>query len=155
MQERRSALVSAAVTGRIDPHTGEEPMAEKVLGVGMTSAMKEFTFESEICEYLEAHGWLYSSDDTSYDRELALFPVDVFGWLEESQPAEWAKVVRPDGGDEQRAKAKARILKALAGRLDQPMVSGGGTLNVLRKGFQEVSARFQMVQPQPAGQTRP
>lgn len=31
MQERRSALVSAAVTGRIDPHTGEEPMAEKVL----------------------------------------------------------------------------------------------------------------------------
>lgn len=121
----------------------------------MTSAMMEFRFESEICEYLEAHGWLYSPDDTGYDRDLALFTDDVFGWLEESQPSEWAKLVRPDGSDEQRAKAKARILKALAGRLDLPMASGGGTLNVLRKGFQEVSARFAMVQPQPTETLNP
>lgn len=121
----------------------------------MTSAMKEITFESEICEYLAAHGWLSSPDDTGYDRELALFPEDVFGWLEDSQPVEWAKLVRPDGGAEQHAKAKARILKALSGRLDQPMAAGGGTLTVLRKGFQEVSARFEMVQPQPTESLNP
>ena len=71
----------------------------------MTSAMKEFTFESEICEHLAAHGWLYSADDTGYDRGLALYPDDVFAWLEESQPSDWARMVRPDGSDEQRAKA--------------------------------------------------
>jgi type I restriction enzyme R subunit len=121
----------------------------------MTSALKEITFESEICEHLASHGWLYSPDDTGYDRDLALFPTDVFGWLAESQPVEWAKLVRPDAGEEQQAKAKARMLKALSGRLDQPMASGGGTLNVLRKGFQEVSARFEMVQPQPTESLNP
>ena len=121
----------------------------------MTSAMKEITFESEICQYLAAHGWLYTPDDAGYDREMALFPEDVFGWLEESQPTEWAKLVRPDGSEEQHAKAKARILKALTGRLDQAMASGGGTLNVLRKGFQEVSARFETVQPQPTESLNP
>lgn len=121
----------------------------------MTSAMKEITFESEICRYLASHSWLYSTDDTGYDRELALFPEDVFGWLAESQPTEWAKLVRPEAGAEQHAKAKVRILKALSGRLDQPMASGGGALNVLRKGFQEVSARFEMVQPQPTETLNP
>lgn len=91
----------------------------------MTSAMKEIRFESEICDYLASKGWLYSPDDSGYDRELNLFPADVFGWLEESQPLEWAKLVRPDGSEDQHAKAKARILKALAGRLDQPMASVG------------------------------
>lgn len=121
----------------------------------MTSAMKEITFESEICQHLASHGWLYSPDDAGYDRELALFPEDVFGWLEESQQSEWAKLVRPDGGAEQQAKAKTRTLKALASRLDQPMASGGGTLHVLRRGFQEVSARFEMVQPRPTESLNP
>ena len=39
----------------------------------------EVVFESEICAYLEAHGWLYSANDTGYDRERALFPEDLFG----------------------------------------------------------------------------
>ena len=33
----------------------------------------EVVFETEICEYLEAHGWLYSEDDTGYDREIRAF----------------------------------------------------------------------------------
>ena len=41
----------------------------------------ELVFESEIAEYLNGHGWLYSPDDTGYDKELALFPEDVLGWL--------------------------------------------------------------------------
>ena len=45
----------------------------------------EVVFETEICEYLAAHGWLYSANDTGYDRERALFPEDLFAWLEETQ----------------------------------------------------------------------
>ena len=47
----------------------------------------EAVFETEICAYLKAHGWLYSADDTGYDRERALFAKDLFEWLEETHPA--------------------------------------------------------------------
>ena len=51
----------------------------------------EVVFESEICAYLSAHGWLYSADDTGYDRERALLPEDLFAWLEETQEAAYEK----------------------------------------------------------------
>jgi type I restriction enzyme R subunit len=51
----------------------------------------ESSFEVEICAYLAAHGWLYSPTDAGYDRELALFPEDVFGWLTDTQPEQLAK----------------------------------------------------------------
>ena len=59
----------------------------------------EIKFEEEIAEHLAAHGWLYSIDDTGYDRERALFPDDVFGWLEDTQPKELAKVVKNGSAD--------------------------------------------------------
>jgi len=52
----------------------------------------EITFEREIAEYLAARGWLYSPDDDGYDRQRALFPKDVFGWLADTQPDELAYV---------------------------------------------------------------
>ncbi|MFC7646745.1 hypothetical protein ACFQX6_43970 [Streptosporangium lutulentum] len=45
----------------------------------------EVVFETEICEHLVAHGWLYSTNDAGYDRERALFPEDLFAWLEATQ----------------------------------------------------------------------
>lgn len=39
----------------------------------------EIEFEKEFAEYLAAHGWLYLTNDTGYDRERALFPEDVLG----------------------------------------------------------------------------
>jgi type I restriction enzyme R subunit len=57
----------------------------------------EVVFESEICEYLAEHGWLYSADDTGYDRERALFAEDLFEWLEGTQPASFGKAMRAAG----------------------------------------------------------
>ena len=42
----------------------------------------EIQFEKEICEHLAAHGWLYSPTDAGYDKDRALFPEDVLGWLD-------------------------------------------------------------------------
>lgn len=40
----------------------------------MSSLHQEQHFETEICEYLAAHGWHYEAKDaTHYDRELALY----------------------------------------------------------------------------------
>jgi len=46
----------------------------------------EEQFERQICEYLTAHGWLYSPTGDGYDVERALFPNDVFGWFRDLDP---------------------------------------------------------------------
>ena len=56
----------------------------------MNSLHKEIHFETEICEHLAAHGWLYADGDFSlYDRSLALFPADVIAWIQATQAKSW------------------------------------------------------------------
>ena len=110
----------------------------------------EIKFEQEIAEHLAAHGWLYSVNDTGYDRERALFPEDVFGWLEDTQPTELAKVVK-NGSSTERGQVLDRLVKVL----DTPLDAGGGTLNVLRKGFSHISARFDLAQFKPESTLNP
>ncbi|KKC00341.1 type I restriction endonuclease subunit R [Mycolicibacter arupensis] len=103
---------------------------------------REIAFEQEFAEHLAAHGWLYSSDDTGYDRERALFPEDVLGWLADTQTEQLAKVVKAGSGDV--VKQQSQLLDRIAKVLDTPLDNGGGTLNVLRKGFSHLSAKLQM-----------
>lgn len=110
----------------------------------------EYVFENEICAELREQGWLHSSNDSGYDRELALFPEDVFAWLKESQPEQFQKLVKPGDSDAHRAKAKNEILQRLAKSLEAPLASGGGTLDVLRKGFKASPAKFEMCQFKPS-----
>lgn len=114
------------------------------------SLHKEKSFEDELCAHLAAHGWLYSESDGGYVKDLALFPEDVFGWLSESQPEAWEKVVRRDDDPAVQAKAKARLLDRLVKTLDKPFEHGGGALNVLRRGFKEHPAQFAMCEFKPA-----
>lgn len=101
----------------------------------------EIEFEKEIAEHLHANGWLYSPNDSGYDRERALFPEDVLGWLADTQPDQLAKVVKP-GSDV--GKQQSQLLDRIVKVLDTPMDNGGGTLNLLRKGFSHLSAKFDM-----------
>jgi type I restriction enzyme R subunit len=102
---------------------------------------KEIAFEKEFAECLASHGWLYSTSDTGYDRERALFPEDILGWLTDTQPEQLAKVVKA-GGDT--ARQQSQLLDRIVKVLDAPMDNGGGTLNVLRKGFSHLSAKFEI-----------
>lgn len=102
----------------------------------------EIEFEKEFAEHLAAQGWLYSPNDPGYDRERALFPDDVLGWLAETQPEQLEKVVKP--GSKDIAKQQAQLLDRLVKVLDTPLDNGGGTLNLLRKGFSHLAAKFQM-----------
>lgn len=104
----------------------------------------EYKLEEEIAEHLAANGWLYSTTDTGYDKERALWPEDVFGWLADTQPDQLAKV-----GE------SPQVLDALAKRLGQPLDAGGGALNVLRRGFQHIAASFTMAQFQPESTLNP
>lgn len=103
----------------------------------------EIVFESEICEYLDAHGWLYSPKDTGYDRERALFPEDLFAWLQETQQVAYAKALKAAG-------TQAKFLDVLTIALDKPLEHGGGTLNILRNGVQYIGGgRLKMAQFRP------
>ena len=91
------------------------------------SLHKEISFESEICQHLASHGWLYSEGDaTGYDRARALFPADVLAWVQATQPKAWDTLVKNHG-----AKASDTLLTRLRDQLDQR-----GTLDVLRHGIE-------------------
>jgi type I restriction enzyme R subunit len=127
---------------------------------GVTGAHLESVLETEIAEHLAANGWLYSPTDAGYDRMLALFPEDVLGWFEDTQPAEYAKVVRPSDSQLRQEAAKALLLKRLAKALDNDPFKHGGTLEVLRGGFSLVpptggTVKVRMAQFRPATSINP
>ena len=84
---------------------------------GVAGTHLESVLENEIAEHLAGNGWLYSPTDAGYDRELALFSEDVLGWLEDSQPTGFTKVVRPDDTDAQPRLANTGEPLDVGGRL--------------------------------------
>ena len=115
----------------------------------------EKSFETEICEYLGSHGWLYEEKFTGYDQERALIPDDVFAWLQATQPEQWARVAPKDASEAKAERAKSTLLDRLAKTLEQPLEHGGGSLAVLRGGFKETSAKFAMCAFKPATSMNP
>ena len=103
----------------------------------------EVVFESEICAHLDTHGWLYSANDTGFDRERALFPEDLFSWLNETQQPACEKALNAAG-------SRAKFLDVLTAALDRPLEHGGGTLSILRNGVQYIGGgRLKMAQFRP------
>ena len=91
------------------------------------SLHKEISFETEICQHLADHGWLYAEGDAAnYDRARALFPADVLTWVQTTQPKAWETLNKNHG-----AQAGETLLTRLRDQLDQR-----GTLDVLRHGIE-------------------
>ena len=81
----------------------------------------EIQFENDICDHLAANGWLYSPDDTGYDKGLTLYPEDAIGWICDTQPDAWDRMQTHHG-----AAAEAKFLSRLITVLESE-----GTLHVL------------------------
>lgn len=110
----------------------------------MASKHQEIHFESDIVAHLTGHGWL-EGDPAKYDRELALYPEDVFAWIQETQPKTWEKLKAAKNG-----KTEAALLARLAQVLDTE-----GSLSALRHGFKDVSTKVDMCQFRPAQAINP
>jgi type I restriction enzyme R subunit len=107
------------------------------------SLHKEINFETEICEHLAQHGWLYAANDAAgYDRARALFPPDVLAWVQATQPKAWETLVKNHG-----AQAGETLLSRLRDQIDQR-----GTLDVLRHGIELLGLKqpLQLAQFKPA-----
>jgi type I restriction enzyme R subunit len=114
------------------------------------SILHEEAFETELCAYLAANGWLYSPTDADYDREHALFPKDLFAFLEETQADDLAKVITPEGTTAQQAQGRARVLDRVVRVLATDPMNSGGTLNVLKRPISVTPATLSLFQPRPA-----
>ena len=88
---------------------------------------KEISFETEICQYLADHGWLYTEGDAAtYDRARAIYPADVLAWVQTTQPKAWETLTKNHG-----TQAAETLLNRLRDQLEQR-----GTLDVLRHGVE-------------------
>jgi len=92
----------------------------------------ERLFEEAITSWLVEHGGYRAVKfgnrpefRTDFDASLGLDLTEMFAFIEETQPEEWAKVVKAHGG--QKAPARVKFAKRLADQLDDH-----GTLDVLR-----------------------
>jgi type I restriction enzyme R subunit len=109
----------------------------------MPALHQELHFETEICDHLAAHGWLYAEGDAArYDRARALFPPDLVTWVQETQPQAWEALVQRHG-----AAAEAALLDRVRKALDDE-----NTLAVLRFGLNIVGLkqRLTLAQFKPA-----
>lgn len=112
----------------------------------MSTLYAETEFEKLIVQDLADHGWEVGTSD-HYDRERALYSDDVFAWLALDDEKNLRRIVKSDDD----VQGRERILKRLADTLATDEQQGGGTLTVLRKGFDVVGAkRFRMLQQPPA-----
>ncbi|MDJ1371886.1 type I restriction endonuclease subunit R [Gulosibacter molinativorax] len=117
---------------------------------------RERAFQDEIADYLGDHGWLRSENSAGYDKERALYPEDLLGWLEDIDPKNYAKIVPTNATPEAKAKGERRILDRVVKKLANDEAHGGGTLATLRNGFDVTGARhFDLLQMPPADGRNP
>ena len=107
----------------------------------------EKQLEDEICEHLADNGWLHQPGAQGYDKKRALYPEDLFAWLEETQPETLSAVASTP-------KDRERLLDRLADSLDRPLDAGGGTLAALRNGLQ-FTKKLDLCQFKPADAMNP
>jgi type I restriction enzyme R subunit len=79
-----------------------------------------------------------------------MFPEDLFAFLQETQPGDLAKVVKPDGTVAQKAQGRARVLDRVVRVLGTDPMNSGGTLNVLKRPVAVTPASLSLFQPRPA-----
>ncbi|SFM43448.1 type I restriction endonuclease subunit R [Nitrosomonas communis] len=109
----------------------------------MANLYKEICLETEICDYLATHGWLYADGDAqAYDRAQAIFPADVVKWVQTTQSKSWDTLAKNHG---------AQTMDVLLGRL-RDSINQRGTLDVLRRGIEMIGLRqpLQVAQFKPA-----
>src|SRR5438132_624413 len=104
---------------------------------------KEIAFEDAIeASLLGPGGWL-AGDPRDYDAQIGLDLKQLFAFVADTQPKEWAKLIAVGGGDE--AHARQRLAKRVASQIDER-----GAVDVLRRGVRELGVEIKLAYFKPA-----
>jgi type I restriction enzyme R subunit len=76
----------------------------------MSDQASERIFQDDILRQLQAQGWLLGASER-YNRELALYPEDALGFVQETQPAQWQRFCTNHPKD-----SEQKFLELIAGR---------------------------------------
>ena len=104
------------------------------------SQTNERAFETYVEEILLTQGGWKSGSNAEWDKERALFPAQVFAFIQDTQPKLWAEMkgLHADG-------LEALLLSGLVKELDAK-----GSLHVLRHGFKFFGKTFRLAYFKPA-----
>ncbi|MBC3805794.1 type I restriction endonuclease subunit R [Undibacterium seohonense] len=120
------------------------------------SKANELTFQNDMIAQLQANGWMLGKAE-HYNRELALYPEDVIGFVKDTQDEQWQKFcalypVQPE----------QKFLERLAQQLNKADPNAAnkemrtfGTLGVLRHELKDRGTRFSMCQFAPEHDLNP
>ena len=121
----------------------------------MASA-NEFAFQHDMIQQLVANGWLLG-DAKNYNRELALYPEDLLGFVKDTQDEQWQKFCKLYPID-----SESKFLERVASQLNKADPNAAnkdlrtfGTLGVLRHELRDRGTRFSLCQFKPEHDLNP
>jgi len=116
----------------------------------MSDPAAEKKFQDEIIAHLTAHGWLLGSSD-QYDRERALYPEDVVGYVKDTQPEAWEKFtkIHPQGPEEALLALVTQQLEKADPNATAKDLRKYGTLGVLRHAIKDRGVTLRLCQFKP------
>ncbi len=110
----------------------------------------ELTFQNEIISSLLSNGWLLGKSE-NYNRELALYPEDLLGFVKETQEEQWNKFYNlfPNNTDNKFLERVALQLNKVDPNATHRTIRTFGTLGILRHELRERGTRFKLCQFKP------
>jgi type I restriction enzyme R subunit len=116
----------------------------------------EFTFQSDMLKHLVANGWLKGKAE-NYNRELALYPQDLLGFVQETQPEQWQKfcALYPSHPEQHFLERVVSQLNKTDPTAASKEMRTYGTLGVLRHELRHRGTRFSLCQFKPEHDLNP
>ena len=120
------------------------------------SKAHELTFQNDMIRQLQANGWLLGKAE-HYNRELALYPEDVIGFVKDTQDEQWQKfcALYPVQPEQKFLERLAQQLNKADPNAANKEIRSFGTLGVLRHELKDRGTRFSLCQFAPEHDLNP
>ena len=116
----------------------------------------ELVFQNDMLKHLLASGWLLGKAE-HYNRELALYPEDLLGFVQDTQPEQWKKfcTLYPNNPNQSFLERVATQLNKTDPNAASKEMRTYGTLGVLRHELKDRGTRFSLCQFKPEHDLNP
>jgi type I restriction enzyme, R subunit len=122
----------------------------------MDNKSVESVFQNDMVQHLVGNGWLLGKPE-NYNRELALYPEDLLGFVQDTQDAQWQKfcTLYPNNPEQKLLERVASQLNKADPNAANKEMRTFGTLGVLRHAIRDRGTRFNLCQFKPEHDLNP